>query len=92
MTAKSPTSSQQAASLHRFYGHLIAGEGPPDTPWAGVPAPVYRPVPDLDRAVARAEALGGRVLLPPSPPDPVRIAVVSDPEGQVLGLTQVRGT
>ncbi len=88
MPAKSPITSQQAASLSRFYRHLTAGENPPATSSAADAGPVYWPVADLEGAVARARALGGRVLLPPSPPDPVRIAVVTDPEGHVLGLTQ----
>jgi predicted enzyme related to lactoylglutathione lyase len=50
--------------------------------------PFYRRVPDLERAIERTRALGGRVLLPPSKADRGRIAVVTDPEGRPQGLMQ----
>jgi predicted enzyme related to lactoylglutathione lyase len=46
----------------------------------------YTPVPDLERAVAKARALGSRVLVPPTRHGDSVIAVVSDPEGHPLGL------
>ena len=46
----------------------------------------YTPVPDLDAAIAKARALGSRVLVPPTRHGDSVIAVVSDPEGHPLGL------
>ncbi len=96
MAINSPIESQQGANLSLFYGQVSGSEAPgADTPLR----PFYRHVPDLERSVERARALGGRVLLPPSPApsppasdgDPIRIAVVADPEGRALGLAQSGG-
>ena len=102
MAINSPIESQQGANLSLFYGQVSGSEAPgTDTPLR----PFYRRVPDLERSVERARALGGRVLLPPSPApspprsdgnppsdgDPIRIAVVADPEGRALGLAQSGG-
>jgi predicted enzyme related to lactoylglutathione lyase len=46
----------------------------------------YTRVPDLDAAVARARALGSRLLVPPTRHGERVIAVVSDPEGHPVGL------
>jgi predicted enzyme related to lactoylglutathione lyase len=46
----------------------------------------YSPVADLDAAIARARALGSRVLVPPTRHGDTVIAVVSDPEGHPVGL------
>jgi predicted enzyme related to lactoylglutathione lyase len=46
----------------------------------------YSPVADLDVAIARARALGSRVLVPPTRHGDTVIAVVSDPEGHPVGL------
>ena len=46
----------------------------------------YTRVPDLDAAIAKARALGSRVLVPPTPHGDSVIAVVSDPAGHPLGL------
>jgi uncharacterized protein len=46
----------------------------------------YTRVPDLDAAIAKARALGSRVLVPPTQHGDSVIAVVSDPEGHPLGL------
>lgn len=46
----------------------------------------YTEVPDIDAAVARARALGSRVLMPPVRMKDATLAVVSDPEGHPVGL------
>jgi predicted enzyme related to lactoylglutathione lyase len=46
----------------------------------------YAQVPDLAAAVAKAQALGSRVLIPITRLQETTIAVVSDPEGNPLGL------
>lgn len=48
-------------------------------------------VPDLDAAVARAEAAGARVELPAQPRSWGRIAVLSDPFGHGFCLLQFEG-
>jgi hypothetical protein len=50
----------------------------------------YVAVKDIDAALASAERLGGRVVMPKMSPGPnAVIALVADPEGHVVGLTQV---
>jgi uncharacterized protein len=50
----------------------------------------YVAVPDIDAALARAAELGGRVIQPKFSPGPnATIALVADPEGHVVGLTEV---
>ena len=49
----------------------------------------YVTVADIDATLARAAELGGRVIAPKfSPGGGATIALVADPEGHVLGLTQ----
>ncbi|TMD29074.1 MAG: VOC family protein [Chloroflexi bacterium] len=49
----------------------------------------YVAVSDIDAAIAKAERLGGRVVMPKMSPGPdATIALVADPEGHVIGLTQ----
>ena len=49
----------------------------------------YVSVPDIDQALAKATKLGGTVVLPKMSPGPgATIALVADPEGHVIGLTQ----
>ncbi|MEZ4236413.1 MAG: VOC family protein [Myxococcota bacterium] len=68
--------------------------------WAGVPGGVgkapqgpgwttfYVKVDDVPAAIGRAEAGGGKVLMPPHRlPDGVTIAVIADPEGHPVGLS-----
>ena len=48
---------------------------------------VYVRVPDLDAALAKAEQLGGKTLMPPTEiPDMVTFALFADPEGNRIGL------
>jgi predicted enzyme related to lactoylglutathione lyase len=73
------------------YGVVAAGEG-------GIPGGIgeahgaqgwvtfYTQVPDLRAAVAKAERMGSRVLLPMRRLGDTTIAVVSDPEGNPVGL------
>jgi predicted enzyme related to lactoylglutathione lyase len=56
---------------------------PAEPPWW---VTFYTRVPDLDAAIAKARALGSRVLVPPTQHGDSVIAVVSDPEGHPLGL------
>ena len=46
----------------------------------------YTKVQSLERAVERAESLGSSVLLPITDLPDTRIAVVTDPEGNAIGL------
>ncbi len=50
----------------------------------------YVAVPDIDAALARATDLGGRVIQPKFSPGPgATIALFADPEGHVIGLTEL---
>lgn len=50
----------------------------------------YVTVPDIDAALAKATELGGTVVMPKFSPDgSAQLAMVADPEGHVLGLTEV---
>lgn len=50
---------------------------------------VYVQVPDLNKALASAEQLGGKTILPPtSTVGSRRIAQFEDPEGNIIGLVQ----
>jgi len=50
----------------------------------------YVAVPDIDAALASAERLGGRTIMPKMSPGPgATIALLADPEGHVIGLTEV---
>jgi uncharacterized protein len=49
----------------------------------------YVSVPDIDRALEKATKLGGRVVMPKMSPGPgATIALLADPEGHVIGVTQ----
>lgn len=74
------------------YGIVAPGEG-------GIPGGIgqapegssgwstfYTKVPDLEATMARATALGSRVLMEIQELPDTRIAVVTDPEGRPLGL------
>jgi predicted enzyme related to lactoylglutathione lyase len=50
----------------------------------------YVTVADVDATLAKAVDLGGSVIMPKFSPAPgVTLALVADPEGHILGLTQV---
>ncbi len=60
----------------------VSSEGPGWTTF-------YVQVDDIEESMARAESLGGRVLLPIREiPGGDRIAVFADPEGHPIGLVQ----
>jgi uncharacterized protein len=71
-------------------GRLVAGIGSrPDALPAGTGWTTYVWVDSADEAAARAEALGGSVLIPPMDVfDAGRPAVLADPEGAVFGVWQ----
>ncbi|MHB8376203.1 MAG: VOC family protein [Dehalococcoidia bacterium] len=49
----------------------------------------YVEVPDLAAALARAESLGGKTIMPPMDvPGGPKLAKFADPDGNVIGLTQ----
>lgn len=50
---------------------------------------VYIMVPDLQEALDRVEAAGGKTLIPPTEMEQVTLALFEDPEGNQVGL--VRG-
>ncbi|HYN93295.1 MAG TPA: VOC family protein [Pilimelia sp.] len=61
------------------------GQAGPDSPYTGLV--VYFPVADLDAALARAQRLGGRrTLAPRGVPGGGRMAVLTDPDGNHVGL------
>jgi predicted enzyme related to lactoylglutathione lyase len=50
---------------------------------------VYVMVEDLQATLDRAESLGGRTIMPPMDVAPdVKLAILADPEGHPIGLTQ----
>ncbi|HLY13707.1 MAG TPA: VOC family protein [Candidatus Limnocylindrales bacterium] len=50
----------------------------------------YVTVDDIDATLAKAVDLGGSVIMPKFSPGPgATIALVADPEGHILGLTQM---
>ncbi|MFL5681101.1 MAG: VOC family protein [Chloroflexota bacterium] len=67
---------------------LVAGIGSTPDGSAGH-VTFYVSVPDIDKALATATKLGGRVVMPKmSPGGGATIALVADPEGHVVGLSQ----
>jgi len=58
-------------------GQVLEGQG-----WSTF----YTKVPDLEAAVAQARKLGSRVRVPITELPDTRIAVVTDPEGNAVGL------
>lgn len=73
------------------YGMVQAGEGGIAGGVGQVPAgkgwtTFYTKVADLEAQVRKAESLGSTVLLPVTDLPDIRIAVVTDPEGNAVGL------
>ena len=60
------------------------GQSGPEAPYTGIV--VYFPVDDVDSALARAESLGGTRVLDPTDTPMSRIAVFTDPDGNLVGL------
>jgi predicted enzyme related to lactoylglutathione lyase len=76
-TVAAPRARSRRALLRR------SARPAPAPPWW---VPFSSRVPDLDAAIARARALGSRVLVPPTRHGDTVIAVVSDPRGHPVGL------
>jgi predicted enzyme related to lactoylglutathione lyase len=60
------------------------GQAGPASPYVGIV--VYFPVDDLDKALARAESLGGARVMDPTETPMGRIAAFTDPDGNHVGL------
>jgi predicted enzyme related to lactoylglutathione lyase len=60
---------------------------PPQVPphWLG-----YFTVEDCDASAAKAQELGGRVMVPPMDVEPGRFAVISDPQGAAFGIIKFK--
>ena len=78
------------------YGMVAAGEGgigggiTQAQPGGGPMVTFYVNVPDLAAALARAESLGGKTVMPPmAVPGGPEIALLSDLEGNVIGLSKM---
>ncbi len=65
-----------------------------DETWGDVPPnwAVYFLVDDVDEAVSRAESLGGKAIVPPSPAGDIgRLAVLQDPQGAIFHIITFHG-
>ncbi len=51
---------------------------------------LYVEVPDLAAALARAEELGAQVRVPPITTPEITFALISDPEGNAVGMIETR--
>jgi uncharacterized protein len=67
-------------------GHAPAPQEPPTPRWT-----ISFRVADADQSVARAEELGGSVLLPPMDVPVGRFAIVADPAGAAFSISAVPG-
>ena len=67
---------------------IVLGTGPAPDGGAGW-VTFYVSVPDLDTTLAKAQSLGGTVVMPKFSPAPETwLAMVADAEGHVVGLSQ----
>lgn len=67
---------------------IVLGTGPAPDGGAGW-VTFYVTVGDLDASLAKAAELGGQVVMPKFSPTPgTWLAMVADPEGHVIGLSQ----
>jgi len=64
----------------------VAGGIGPAAPGQPSRVTFYTQVDDLDATIAKAQALGSTVLMPPTKLPETTIAVVSDPEGLPVGI------
>lgn len=68
-------------------GGMLPSQAPPEVPSYWLP---YFAVDDCDASAARAESLGGRVLLPPTDiPDVGRFSVLFDPQGAAFAVIRL---
>jgi predicted enzyme related to lactoylglutathione lyase len=68
---------------------IMGGVGqtfPGTRPWVTF----YTETPDVTASLAKAEALGGRVIMPRTALPDVILGVFEDPEGHVLGLVEAK--
>ena len=67
---------------------IVLGTGPAHDGGAGW-VTFYVTVDDIDATLAHAESLGGRTVMPKFSPAPETwLAMVADPEGHIVGLSQ----
>lgn len=53
---------------------------------------IYVSVEDLQAAIAKAEELGGKIIVPPTEvPEAGHFALIADPEGTTIGLWKPKG-
>ena len=72
---------------HEKTGIVVGVGAAPDGSPGGVTG--YVKVADIDSILARASQLGGAVVMPKFSPDgSAQLALVADPEGHVVGLTE----
>ncbi|MGH9140430.1 MAG: VOC family protein [Vicinamibacterales bacterium] len=70
---------------------IMGGVGqtfPGTRPWVTF----YTETPDVTASLAKAEALGGKVITPPTVLPDVVLGIFEDPEGHTLGLVEARKT
>ena len=69
-------------------GTIGGGIGSPQRPTDPGGTKIYMRVDDLQAYLDRAEGLGGRIVVPPTPlpGDLGSFAVLADPDGQLVGL------
>jgi uncharacterized protein len=67
---------------------IVLGTGPAPDGGAGW-VTFYVSVPDVEATLARAESLGGRIVMPKFSPAPdTFLGMFADPEGHVVGVSQ----
>jgi len=72
---------------HEDTGIVVGIGGTPDGSAGHVTG--YVRVADIDATLAKATGLGGTVIMPKFSPDgSAQLALVADPEGHVVGLTE----
>ena len=71
--------------------NIVLGTGPAPDGGAGW-VTFYVSVPSIEATLARAETLGGRTVMPKFSPAPdTFLAMVADPEGHIIGLSEAGG-
>ncbi len=66
----------------------VASAYPGTKPWVTF----YTETPDVSASLAKAQALGGKVVLPRTELPDVTLGIFEDPEGHTLGLVEARTT